>query len=101
MEHWAFLVADLERSEAFYEGILGMERNDLRPNDKLPFPGTWYWIGGQSVHLMELPNPDPMGGRAEHGGRCASLPRAARPPPPPLAPGAPRAGLRGRRVPGG
>jgi glyoxylase I family protein len=46
-----------------------MEVKDERPHDRLPFGGKWYWIGGQSVHLMELPNPDPMDGRAEHGGR--------------------------------
>ncbi len=31
--------------------------------------GRWLWIGPEMIHLMELPNPDPMEGRPEHGGR--------------------------------
>lgn len=26
-------------------------------------------IGPEMIHLMELPNPDPLSGRPEHGGR--------------------------------
>jgi hypothetical protein len=31
--------------------------------------GAWLWIGPEMIHLMELPNPDPVEGRPEHGGR--------------------------------
>jgi len=27
------------------------------------------WVGSEMIHLMELPNPDPLTGRPEHGGR--------------------------------
>ena len=46
-----------------------MEVNPERPDDKLPYKGAWLWVGGEMIHLMELPNPDPMNGRPEHGGR--------------------------------
>ena len=46
-----------------------MEVNPERPDDKLPYKGAWLWVGGEMIHLMELPNPDPMDGRPEHGGR--------------------------------
>jgi glyoxylase I family protein len=43
--------------------------NPARPNDKLPYRGAWLWVGSEMIHLMELPNPDPLTGRPEHGGR--------------------------------
>ena len=35
----------------------------------LPFPGAWLSVGEQQIHLLELPNPDPVTGRPPHGGR--------------------------------
>lgn len=43
--------------------------NEARPHDKLPYRGAWLWVGDEMIHLMELPNPDPLTGRPEHGGR--------------------------------
>ena len=43
--------------------------NPARPNDKLPYRGAWLWVGSEMIHLMELPNPDPLTGRPAHGGR--------------------------------
>ncbi|PHS24832.1 MAG: glyoxalase [Methylophaga sp.] len=67
--HASFLVADLERSLLFYRDILGIEQNMTRPN--FPFDGAWLDLteGGQQLHLMQLPNPDPKDGRPEHGGK--------------------------------
>jgi len=48
---------------------LGLEINEERPHDKLPYRGAWLWVGSEMIHLMELPNPDPLTGRPEHGGR--------------------------------
>lgn len=47
----------------------GLELNEDRPDDKLPYRGAWLWMGPEMIHLMELPNPDPLEGRPEHGGR--------------------------------
>ena len=49
--------------------IPGLKINEARPNDKLPYRGAWLWVGDEMIHLMELPNPDPLTGRPEHGGR--------------------------------
>lgn len=49
--------------------MLGLEINPDRPHDKLPYRGAWLWIGPEMIHLMELPNPDPLEGRPVHGGR--------------------------------
>lgn len=69
VHHVALICADLEKSLAFYRGVLGLELNPDRPDDRLPYRGAWLWIGPEMIHLMELPNPDPVAGRPEHGGR--------------------------------
>lgn len=69
MHHVGMLCENLERSLEFYTGILELEINPDRPDEKLPYRGAWLWIGPEMIHLMELPNPDPMEGRPEHGGR--------------------------------
>lgn len=48
-----------------------MDVADNRPD--LGYPGAWLNIGNQQVHLLELPNPDPVTGRPEHGGRDRHL----------------------------
>lgn len=66
--HASLLVADVERSRRFYEGVLGLAANPERPH--LGFPGVWYDVGGGAqIHLLCLANPDPVDGRPEHGGR--------------------------------
>ncbi|KAF9680434.1 hypothetical protein SADUNF_Sadunf06G0120800 [Salix dunnii] len=69
VHHVGVLCESLERSLEFYQGILGLEINEARPHDKLPYRGAWLWVGSEMIHLMELPNPDPLIGRPEHGGR--------------------------------
>ncbi|GMI97816.1 Glyoxalase I-Like;11 [Hibiscus trionum] len=77
MHHVGILCENLERSLEFYQNILGLEINEARPHDKLPYRGAWLWVGSEMIHLMELPNPDPLMGRPEHGGRdrhaCISI----------------------------
>ena len=65
--HSSLLVADLERSRAFYEGVLGLTPSPTRP--AMGFDGVWYDVGSGQIHLINLPNPDPVAGRPEHGGR--------------------------------
>ncbi|GJP32530.1 hypothetical protein CLOM_g17158 [Closterium sp. NIES-68] len=75
LHHVGILCEDLDKALDFYCGVLGLEVNDSRPNQKLPYGGKWLWIGqgegsrGGMIHLMVLPNPDPTSGRPEHGGR--------------------------------
>jgi len=64
--HASFLVDDLDRSLKFYNGILGLEVDNSRP--EMSYPGAWLILGkDQQLHLLGLPNPDPKD-RPEHGG---------------------------------
>jgi len=67
LHHVSLLVADTARSLTFYNGLLGLEIDASRPD--LGFPGAWLWVGDRQIHLLELPNPDPLEGRPDHGGR--------------------------------
>ncbi|HEC18567.1 MAG TPA: glyoxalase [Gammaproteobacteria bacterium] len=67
MLHVSFIVADTERALAFYRDVLGLAENPQRPD--LGYPGAWLDCGNQQIHLLELPNPDPVNGRPAHGGR--------------------------------
>lgn len=35
---------------------------------ELPCRGAWLFLGTEGIHLMEVPNPDPVNGRPAHGG---------------------------------
>lgn len=65
--HVSLLVSDLEQARAFYEGVLHLTPSASRPD--MVFDGVWYEVGAQQIHLLALPNPDPVDGRPEHGGR--------------------------------
>ena len=65
--HASLLVSDLARARAFYENVLGLILSSARP--EMSFDGVWYEIGAQQIHLLALPNPDPVAGRPAHGGR--------------------------------
>jgi len=67
LHHVSLLVADTQRAVAFYADILGLPVSADRP--ELGFPGVWLELSGQQIHLLELPNPDPVNNRPEHGGR--------------------------------
>ncbi|MDP2962238.1 MAG: VOC family protein [Sulfurimicrobium sp.] len=65
--HSSIIVSDLSASRKFYEGVLELAPSTKRP--EMSFDGVWYEIGAQQIHLLLLPNPDPVTGRPEHGGR--------------------------------
>ncbi|MCB1801629.1 MAG: VOC family protein [Gammaproteobacteria bacterium] len=67
LHHVSLVVSDTGRALDFYQGILGLEIDPGRPD--LAFPGVWLRIGDRQLHLLELPNPDPVAGRPAHGGR--------------------------------
>ena len=66
LNHASLIVANLDVSMVFYCDVLGLQQID-RPD--LGFPGAWFQLGDQQIHLLELENPDPITGRPEHGGR--------------------------------
>jgi glyoxylase I family protein len=65
--HASVLVADTQRALGFYRDVLGLRVLPERPD--LGYPGAWLAVGDQQLHLLELPNPDPVEGRPAHGGR--------------------------------
>jgi glyoxylase I family protein len=71
IDHYSMVVGDTARSVAFYTGILGFTIDDSRPD--LGYPGAWLNVGSQQIHLLEVPNPDPVTDRPEHGGRDRHL----------------------------
>jgi glyoxylase I family protein len=50
LHHASIRVADLERSRAFYSGLLRLREID-RPD--LGFRGSWYGIGAGQLHLIQ------------------------------------------------
>jgi glyoxylase I family protein len=68
IQHVSFIVADTAQALRFYCDVLGLEVYPQRPD--LGYPGAWLQINEeQQIHLLELPNPDQVSGRPEHGGR--------------------------------
>jgi glyoxylase I family protein len=67
LHHVSLVVSDTQRSLDFYQQILGLEVDPSRP--ALAFPGAWLRLGDRQLHLLEVPNPDPVDGRPAHGGR--------------------------------
>ena len=65
--HVSIIVTDVARALHFYHDLLGIEINSQRPD--LGYPGAWLQIGTQQIHLLQVPNPDPISGRPLHGGR--------------------------------
>jgi len=58
IHHASLVVADLQRSLAFYQGVLGLEPNPGRPD--LGYPGAWLDIGRQQIHLMQVAGRAPV-----------------------------------------
>lgn len=65
--HISVVVADTDRALTFYREVLGLLVDGTRPD--LGYPGAWLSLGAHQIHLLELPNPDPVGGRPAHVGR--------------------------------
>lgn len=69
--HTGLVVSDLARSRAFYEDLLGLKPDPKRPEKD--FPGVWYDIGPNQIHLMQVDNPYANVKRPAHGGRDIHL----------------------------
>jgi catechol 2,3-dioxygenase-like lactoylglutathione lyase family enzyme len=53
--HMQVTVSDIEKSRAFYGGLLGLAELQ-RP--EFPFPGAWFALAnGQELHIVRVPNP--------------------------------------------
>ncbi len=68
LHHVSLIVSETARSLEFYRDVLGLVEDSSRPD--LGYPGAWLKAGeGLQLHLLELPNPDPVEARPAHGGR--------------------------------
>jgi len=66
-DHVSIIVKEAEASLKFYQNLLGL---DCLERPDLGFKGYWLDLGvGQSLHIMQLPNPNEKTQRPEHGGR--------------------------------
>jgi glyoxylase I family protein len=69
LNHCGILVKNTELSKSFFIEVFGfLDDSHLRPKT-LPYPGAFLRFGRDQIHLMVLPNPDPIDNRPEHGGR--------------------------------
>ena len=57
LHHVSLLVTDLERAKAFYGGVLGLQETKRPP---FGFPGAWYQIGEDQIHLIVYPEKAPV-----------------------------------------
>jgi catechol 2,3-dioxygenase-like lactoylglutathione lyase family enzyme len=76
LAHYSIRTADLERSCAFYERVLGLRRGYRPPFD---FPGAWLYMGDDerdygTVHIIGVDPENPSGLTAYLGDK--SLPAA-------------------------
>ena len=71
IDHCSLIVAETAKALEFYRDILGLEVDASRPD--LGYPGAWLQIANGQIHLLEVPNPDPVDKRPEHGGRDRHL----------------------------
>ncbi len=71
IHHASLIVDDTGRALDFYRDLLGLEVVEDRPY--LGYPGAWLKVGEYQIHLLELPNPNPVQGRPKHGGRDRHL----------------------------
>ena len=69
--HCSLMVKSTDRALDFYIDILQLTLDPMRPD--MAYLGAWLQIGGGQIHLIELPNPDPVENRPEHGGRDRHL----------------------------
>ena len=62
LHHVSLSVTDLERSRAFYGGVLGL-REIERP--AFDFPGAWFALGDRQLHLIVHTTPRSLRGTTE------------------------------------
>jgi len=67
LDHVSIIVKDAELALQFYQDLLGLQPLE-RP--VLGFPGYWLDLyNGQTLHIMQLDNPNAGTQRPQHGGR--------------------------------
>jgi len=75
LDHVAVDVADIERSRAFYAGVLGIK--EVPRPASFDFPGAWFDTGSGVIHMVQRDPPD-TGGQRHFCLWVSNLPAAAR-----------------------
>ena len=66
IDHCSLIVQNTAKALEFYKNILGLAVDESRPD--LGYPGAWLQLRNGQIHLLEVPNPDSVENRPEHGG---------------------------------
>jgi len=61
LDHVSIIVTDVNRSRAFYAGVLGLL--EIPRPKSFDFPGAWFQVGPEVIHLLGQPAPEPRGRR--------------------------------------
>ena len=61
VHHVSILSSDLDRSRAFYTGILGLV--EITKPSTFQFTVVWFQLGDQHIHLIPADEPDTISGR--------------------------------------
>lgn len=61
LDHVSIIVTDVDRARAFYAGILGLP--ELPRPKSFDFPGAWFQVGPEVIHLLGQATPDVRGRR--------------------------------------
>ena len=61
LDHVSIIVTDVDRARAFYAGVLGLTEIPRPPS--FDFPGAWFEVGPEVIHLLGQGSPDARGRR--------------------------------------
>src|SRR3954469_14039852 len=61
LDHVSIIVTDVDRARAFYAGVLGL--TEIPRPKSFDFPGAWFQVGPEVIHLLGQPTADPRGRR--------------------------------------
>jgi catechol 2,3-dioxygenase-like lactoylglutathione lyase family enzyme len=61
LDHVSIIVTDVDRARAFYAGVLGL--TEIPRPRSFDFPGAWFQVGPEVIHLLGQASPDPRGRR--------------------------------------
>jgi catechol 2,3-dioxygenase-like lactoylglutathione lyase family enzyme len=61
IDHVAIVVTDLGESRRFFAEALGLKEVPRPPS--FDFPGAWFAVGQEVLHLLAQPQPEAPGGR--------------------------------------
>jgi glyoxylase I family protein len=70
LHHVAVSVTDLDRAKRFYGEVLGLTEIERPAFD---FPGAWYALGGQQLHLIVHTSPRSLRGTTQIDSRDGHL----------------------------